>query len=233
VGPEKRKAMKQKTLKAEERKLTGRKVKILRNQGILPANVYGKKVKSLSVQVNLKEFETLYKEVGETGLVNLEVGKEERPVLIHNLQLNPKTDEIVHVDFLQVDLKVKVSAEVPVELVGESPAEKQAIGTVVQQLNEVEVEALPADLPEKFEINIEILTEVDQAIYIKDIKVDPTKVEIKADPEAIVAKVEPPQKEEVAPTPAAVPGEEVPGAAAPAAGEEVKPEEAPKEGDQK
>jgi len=227
--------MDRKVLKAEERKITGRKVKTLRSKGILPGNVYGKKIKSISVQVNLKEFESVYKEVGETGLLDLMVGKEVRPVLVHNLQVNPKSDEPVHVDFLQVDLKAKVSAEVPVELVGESPAEKQGIGTVVQQINEIEVEALPTDLPEKFEVNVEGLSEVDQAIYVKDLKVDRTKVELKSDPEAIVAKVEPPQKEEVvvAPTPAegTVPAEGI----APAEGvapAEGQPSESPKE-DQK
>ncbi len=222
--------MNKKTLKAEERKLTGRKVKNLRKQGLLPGNVYGKKVKSVSVQVDLKEFEKVYKEAGETGLVELEVGKDVRPVLIHGLQVNPKSDEPIHVDFLQVDLKAKVSAQVPVEIIGESPAEKQGIGTVVQQLNDIEVEALPTDLPEKFEINVESLTEVDQAIYVKDIKVDKEKVDLKADPEAIVAKVEPPQKEEVVEAPAPAEGEAVEGI--PAEGQapaEGTPEEAPKE----
>ena len=193
--------MVKKTLKASERKISGRKVKNLRLSGLLPANVYGKKVKSVSVQVDNKEFKALFKEVGETGLIDLEIGKDVRPVLIHHLQVNPKTDELLHVDFLQVDLKVKVTAEVPVELIGESPATKQGLGTVVQQINDIEVEALPTDLPEKFEVNIEILTEVDQAIYIKDLKVDRTKVTITTDPEAIVVKVEPPQKEEVVETP--------------------------------
>ena len=193
--------MNKKVLKAEERKISGRKVKTLRSIGLIPANVSGKKIKSVAVQVNRKEFETLYKEVGETGLIELEVGKDIRPVLVHNLQVNHKTDEIVHVDFLQVDLKVKVTAEVPVEIVGESPATKQGIGTVVQQMNTVEVEALPADLPEKFEVNIEVLVDVDQAIYVKDIKVDLSKIELKSDPDSIVVKVDPPQKEEVIETP--------------------------------
>lgn len=210
-------------LKAEVRELVGRKVKRLRLEGILPANVSGKKVKSLGVQVNLKEFEAVYKEAGETGLVSLEIEKEKevRPVLIHNLQLNPKSDLPVHVDFLQVDLKEKVTASVPVELIGESQVAKQGIGTVVQQINEVEVEALPTDLPEKFEVSIESLIEVDQAIYVKDLKYDKAKVEIKADLETIIAKVEPPQKEEVievapvavegeVPAEGAVPAEEAP-----------------------
>ncbi len=189
--------MDKQVLKAEVRKVSGRKVKNLRKEGILPANVSGKKIKSEAVQVSLKDFEKVYKEVGETGLLMLQVGSGERPVLIHNLQLNPVTGSLIHVDFLQVDLKEKVSAEVPVELTGESPAEKQAIGTVVQQLNEIEVEALPTDLPEKFQVSVEGLMEVDQAIFVKDLKVDKTKVELKADPDAIIAKVEPPQKEEV------------------------------------
>jgi len=194
-------------LKAETRKVLGRKVKNLRKQGILPGNVYGKKIKSEAVQVSLKDFEKVYKEVGETGLLSLQVGNSDKPVLVHNVQTNPVTGDIIYVDFLQVDLKEKVTAEVPVELTGESPAEKQAIGTVVQQINEIEVEALPTDLPEKFEVSVEGLSEVDQAIFVKDLKVDKSKVEIKADPEAIVAKVEPPQKEEVIVPPVAPEGE--------------------------
>ncbi len=193
--------MDKKILKAEERKISGKKVKNMRIQGILPGNVYGKKIKSLAVQVDKKEFEKVYKEVGETGLVTLQVGKEERPVLVHNVQVHPVTDEPIHIDFLQVDLKTKVTAEVPVEVTGESPAEKQGIGTVVQYLNQVEVEALPTDLIEKFVVDTSTLIEVDQAIYVKDLKVDASKVEVKTGGDEIVVKVEPPQKEEVVETP--------------------------------
>lgn len=210
--------MEKKELKAEVRKISGRKVKNLRHEGILPGNIFGKKIKSEAVQVALKDFQKVYKEVGETGLVTLVVGKDEKPVLVHNLQIDPVDESPLHVDFLQVDLKEKVEAEVPVELIGESPAEKQAIGTVVQQLNEIKVEALPADLPEKFEVSIENLAEVDQAIYVKDLKYDKSKVEIKDDLEALVAKVEPPQKEEVVAPPAPAEGE-VPAEGAPATGE--------------
>ncbi len=186
--------MSKQSLKAEKREITGRKVKNLRKQGLIPANVFGKKVDSLSIQVESKAFEEIYKEVGETGLVELSIGSEKRPVLVHGLQLNPKSDEVVHIDFLQVDLKEKVEAQVPVELTGESPAEKQSLGTVVQHINEITVEALPADLPEKFEIDKATLETVDQLIYVKDLKIDSSKVTIVTDGEAIVVKVEPPQK---------------------------------------
>jgi large subunit ribosomal protein L25 len=219
-----------KTLKAEVRKIEGRKVKTLRSEGVVPANIFGKKVKSQSVQVSLKEFEAIYKEVGETGVISLAIGSEKRPVLVHNVQLNPKTDEILHVDFHQVDLKEKIEADVPVELIGESPAEKQSLGTVVQYINEVKVEALPADLPEKFVIDISDLSEVDQAVFVKDLKIDRSKVEVKNDPEEIVVKVEPPQKEEVVEVPTPAEGEVPEEGAVPAEGETPAEGQAPTAG---
>lgn len=213
-------------LKAEKRKITGRKVSTLRKQGILPANVYGKKIKSEGLQVDLKEFKKVYEEAGETGLVELAIGKETKPVLIHDVQLNPVSDEPIHADFLQVDLTEKVTATVPVEIEGESPAEKSGIGTVVQQLNEIEVEALPANLPDRFVIDATKLEEVDQVIKVSDLAYDKSKVEVKADLEEIVVKVEPPQKEEViAPPVAPVVEGEVPAAEGEAPAEEQKTDE--------
>ncbi len=219
-------------LKSEHRELVGRKVKSLRSKGIVPANVYGNDIKSESLQLDRKQFEEIYKQAGETGLVELEVGKETKPVLIHEVQRHSVSGDILHVDFLQVDLKQKITANIPVEITGESPAEKSGLGTVVKQINEIEVEALPADLIEKFEIDASLLTEVDQAIKVSDLKYDKSKIEVKADMEAIVVKVEPPQKEEVIAAPVAVEGAE--GEVKPegeklAEGGEAKPEEAPKE----
>jgi large subunit ribosomal protein L25 len=219
--------MDKKILNAEERKLTGRKVKTIRNKGFLPGNIYGKGIKSQAVQVKSHEFKEIYKEVGETGIVTLQVDKVEHPVLVTNVQKHPVTDEIIHVDFRQVDLKAKVTAEVPVEVIGESPAEKQGIGTVVQYLKEVEIEALPADLLEKFEVDTSTLSEVDQAIYVKDLKIDKDKIEIKTNGDEIVVKVEPPQKEEVVETPIVAVGAE---GAVPAEGEATSEGQTPAEG---
>ena len=193
--------MDKKILNAESRVIKGRKVKKLRKEGIVPANIFGKKVKSKAISMKLDDFKKVYQEVGETGLINLEIKdkgqKEDRAVLISNVQMDPVSDIPVHVDFHQVDLKEKVTADVPVELTGVSPAEKQSIGTVVLYIDEIEVEALPGDLPEKFVIDISKLEAVDQAIYVKDLDIDKSKVEIKMDLEEIITKVEPPQKEEV------------------------------------
>ncbi|MFZ5365809.1 MAG: 50S ribosomal protein L25 [Patescibacteria group bacterium] len=223
-------------LQVEKRKIEGRKVKKLRREGILPANLYGKKIKSLSLQVPLNDFQKVYKEVGETGLVDLKIDSETKPVLIHNVQLHPVTGEPLHVDFHQVSLTEKTKATVPVEIIGESPAIEQGIGILIQPISEVEVEALPQDLPEHLVVDISKLAQVDEAITVADLSVDRKKVEIKADLGAIVAKIGPLEKEEVVPPPPpaeeAVPVEgEVPaeGAAPPegAPAEEAKPEEKP------
>lgn len=216
------------SLKASKREMVGRKVKNLRKQGVLPANVFGKKIKSVSIQVDVKDFEEVFKATGETGIVSLEIDKEKetRPVLVYNFQRHPVTGEPLHVDFLQVDLKEKITAHVPVETIGESPAEKQSLGTVVLLLTEIEVEALPADLPEKFEIDKTELTEVDQLVKVSDLKVDKSKVEIKTNPDEIVVKVEPPQKEEVVEAPVVAEGEApTEGGETPAEETEVKVEE--------
>ncbi len=194
------------TLKSEKRELFGRKVKRLRKAGKIPANIFGKKIKSEAVSIDNKEFIEVFEKAGETQIIDL-TGK---PVLVSNTQVDPISGEYLHIDFRQVDLTEKIEAMVPVEIEGESPAEKQSLGTVVQQIHEIEVEALPTDLPEKIIVDASILVEVDQAIYVKDLKVD-KKVEIKTDLESIVVKVEPPTKEEVVEVVAEVPAEgEVP-----------------------
>lgn len=196
---------------AEKRKVVGRKVKSLRKEDLLPANIYGKKVKSLAVQLNLKLFLDAYGETGETGIVKLKIKDEKtpRPVLIHNVQLDPVTDQPLHVDFYQVDLKEKVTTEVPIELVGESPAVKGKIGILIQPLTEVEVEALPAELPDKLELDVSSLEKVDDVVSVADLKV-PKGVKVLVLEKEVLAKIEPlAEEEEIAPSPEEVPVEEV------------------------
>ncbi len=191
---------------ADTRTVLGRKVKRLRKEGILPANIFGKKVKSTAIQLPIKEFAKVFSEAGETSIIEVELNKTKHPVLVSNIQVDPLSNNPIHVDFMEVDLKEKVTAQVPVEVVGESPAEKQGLGTVVQYVDEIEVEALPTDLPEQFIIDLTKLEEVDQQVKIGDIKYDSSKVEIKDDMETIVVKVEPQREEEPEPV---APAEEV------------------------
>jgi large subunit ribosomal protein L25 len=97
----------------------------LRKQGILPSNLFGKKIKSQALQIALNEFEKVWKEVGESGLIDIEVGEKVHPVLIHNVQIHPVSGMPLHADFHEVSLTEKTTAKVPIELIGESPAVKQ------------------------------------------------------------------------------------------------------------
>jgi large subunit ribosomal protein L25 len=215
------------TLKVEKREILGKKVKKLRREGILPASIYGKNVKSLAVQLYLKDFLPVYKKVGETGIIELNLVGEEKPrhVLIHNVQMDPVSDKPLHVDFRQVLLTERITASIPVELVGESPAVAQKLGVLIQTLSEVEVEALPTDLPEQFTVDISGLKEVDQAITVGDLK-PPAGVKILTSEKEILVKINPPTKEEVSPPPA----EEAAAAGAPA---EEKPTEEKSAGEEK
>jgi large subunit ribosomal protein L25 len=185
-------------LVVEPRNVVGKKVKKLRRDGIIPANIFGQGVKSTSIQVNLKDFAKVYNQVGETGLVELSLKDAKHPVLVHQIQKEPRTDAPLHVDFHQVNLKEKTTAHVPVVLVGEAPIEKSKEGIILQSMNEIEIEALPTDIPHNIEVDITSLTEVGQAVQVKDLKVDSSKVEIKADGEATVLSVQTAEiKEEV------------------------------------
>ncbi|OGG03892.1 hypothetical protein A2W14_05475 [Candidatus Gottesmanbacteria bacterium RBG_16_37_8] len=178
------------SLKADVRKVMGRKVKKLRQVGLLPANVFGKKIKSQAVSVNLKEFQKVFNQTGETGLIDLILDVKKIPVLINNVTYHPLTGNPLHTDFHHVDLKEKVTANVPLEIVGEAPAVKEKLGVLLSNLDELEVEALPADLPERIAVDVTNLKEVDQAIKIKDLKVS-SEIKITADPELEVVKIAP------------------------------------------
>lgn len=199
-----------KTLEAQKRKIFGRKLKRLRREGILPANIYGRGVESLAIQVNLQSFQKLLSKVGETEIVelNVEGEKKARPVLIHGTQSDPVTDQLLHADFHQVDLTEKVIVAVPIVFVGKSPAVE--VGNMLLELmNEVEVEALPTKLPSKIEIDISELKEVGDGIVVADLKL-PKEVKVQAQGEDLICKVEAPSiKEEKEEKPAEEAGVEV------------------------
>lgn len=180
--------MKREVLTAEKRTITGKKVKHLRREGILPANMFGKGIKSISLQLPLKDFERVYGEVHETGLVDLTIDKEVHPVLIQNIHIQPITHTPLHADFFKVNLKEKVKAMIPVIGVGEPKAITDKIGVLLQTLSEVEVESLPADLPENIEISLEGLAQIDDSLTVADLKV-PSGVAILAEPAEMIFRI--------------------------------------------
>lgn len=185
------------TLKAQPRLVVGRHVSQLRRQGWVPANVFGKDAPSANVQIEEKPLLQFLQEAGESSLMYLQVAgdKADRPVMIAELRWNPVTERLQHVGLHQVNLKEKITTAVPVKLVGEAPAEQAKQGILVQLLDEVEIEALPADMPEAVEAHVAGLAAVNDAVYVKDIQVA-AQLAVKSDPEAIVAKIEPLAAEE-------------------------------------
>lgn len=180
--------MKRESLKAEKRTITGKRVKHLRREGILPANMFGKGIKSISLQLPLVEFKNVYGLVHETGLVDLTVDGETHPILIQNVHSHPITHTPLHADFFKVNLKEKVKASIPLIAVGEPKAVTDKVGVLLQPLSEVEVEALPADLPENIEVNVANLAQIDESISIEDLKA-PAGVEILAEPAEMVFRI--------------------------------------------
>jgi len=165
------------TFSAQSRTILGKKTKNLRKVGLVPANVMGHNIDSVPLTVDRQAFKKLYSKVGDTGLFYLELGDEkvDRPVLIDQVSFHPVTGDVVHVVMKQVDLKEKISAEIPVELVGEFDVKEATVLTVHPT---IEVEALPTDLPEKFEVDISLFTEVGQSVLFKDLVFDRSKVEL-------------------------------------------------------
>lgn len=190
-------------LSAQKREIFGKKVKALRKQGLIPAELYGHGQENIHLSVPTKEFLKVFKEAGESTIIRLkvkskegEVKSEEFNVLIHDLQKNPLTDEISHIDFYQVRMGEKITISVPLEFIGEAPAVREKEGILVRAMQEVEVEALPADLPRSIEVNLDELSEIGMSIYVKDLRVV-KGVEILVEPETVVATVTEPVKEEV------------------------------------
>ncbi len=183
------------SLSAKIRKTRGKKVKTLLKKGVLPGVLYGPKIKGENLEVDLKEFEKVHQEAGESTLISLEIDKKKYLVLIHDLKLNPLTDKFIHVDFYQPSLEKEIEIKIPIILEGVPEAVKNLGGTLIKNISEVEVRALPQNLPKEIKVNIEGLKTFEDHILIKDLKVA-EKVKILRNPGEIVAQVTPPEKVE-------------------------------------
>lgn len=156
-------------LAVQSRTITGKKVKALRKEGLVPAELYGHGIENLHLSVAAKDFAKVFKHVGQTSVVTLVVGKEKRPAMIHEVGHNFLTGEVVYVDFHQIRMDEKITAKVPLEFKGEAPAVKEKGAVVNKAILEVEVEALPNDMPHNIEVDLTVLNDIDKSIYIKDI----------------------------------------------------------------
>ncbi len=182
-------------LRVEERNIFGKKLKPLREEGKLPAVLYGAKAKNKPLFVNLKDFIKIWKEAGESTIVDLKEGEKEFNVLIHEVDIDPIKNKPIHVDFLAVRMDELISAPTPLVFEGEAPAVKSLGGVLVKVMHEVEVEALPGDLPHELKVDISKLEVFDDKITLGDV-VLPKGVSIIASLDEVIALVEPPRGEE-------------------------------------
>jgi large subunit ribosomal protein L25 len=213
-------------LKATQREVWRKKTRFLRRQGITPTHLYGHNIKSLALQCNTDELQQLLAQAGKTRLIDLEIdGERPRSVFVREIQRDEVSRYLLHVDFYQVKKTEKIAVEVPIVLVGEAPALKGKGRMLTHGLTSLNIESLPGNVPPQIEVDLTRLEEVEQAIQVKDIVLDP-EITVHADPEQLVAKisevmvkveeVEAPAEEE-----AEAPAEEE---AAEAPGEEKPPE---------
>lgn len=223
-------------LEAQKREESGKKLKAVRREGLIPAVVYGRKIKPLSIVIDGKNFirTILRSEAGMNAIVSLKVAGEKTkaiPVLTHEVQRDPLTDEILHVDFRHIVMDEAIKTRVHIELIGLPIGVKETGGVLVSGLREVEVECLPTDIPDKYEIDVSEL-KIGDSLHVSDLA-QVAKVKILTTPTEMIANCSPPTKEEVAPAPIPTP-EEVAAAAAAApeaaeavAEEKVKEKSAP------
>jgi large subunit ribosomal protein L25 len=171
---------------------TGRHVKHLRREGQVPAILYGHQVEPVSLSADQRSLERIWLRAGRTHLVDLRVdGGTATKVIIRALQLNPRTNRPQHADFFAVNLKEKLTADVPVILVGESPAaEETKVGQLQQTLMSVKVECLPSDLPSQISVDVSGLTELDQSISMSDVTL-PHGVNLVHDTDEQIVKIVP------------------------------------------
>ena len=177
-------------LKVTTRDVLGKKVRFLRRQGITPVHLYGHGIESVALQCDTYQLQGVLAEVGQTRLINLKFEGERRPrtVVVREVQKGIRPGELYHVDFYQVQMAEMMKVDVPIILVGESPVLKSRENMLSQDLNILNIQCLPANIPASIEIDIFVLTEIDQAIRVKDIELD-DEITVLNDPELVVARI--------------------------------------------
>lgn len=183
-------------LRAIIREVKGKAVRDLRRRGEIPAVLYGRKKENLNLSIATRDFHKLYREAGTSSIIALDIAEKGiKNVLVQDIAFDPVTDAPIHLDFYEVSMSEKITTAVPLKFVGDSAAVIELGGTLVTNKSEVEVECLPADLPHEIEADLSLLKDFDTALHVSDIKVG-AGVEIKDDPDEVIAIVEPPRSEE-------------------------------------
>ena len=179
------------------RDVYGKQNKRLRTTGVVPGVLFGKKIGSISVQVDAKALEMLYHQAGRTGVVKVSVdGGQPTSAIIKSVQRNPLTRRPLHVDLFAVDLTQEMLADIPLVFIGTSSAVELEGAILFTSLDHLKVRGLPGDLPHEIEVDLSPLVDLEATIHVRDLRVD-EKVTVINDPDELVAKVTPPREEEV------------------------------------
>lgn len=181
-------------LNAQKREIIGSGLNNLRKSGYVPAVLYGKNQESIPLQITIKDFKKAFDSAGESTLVYVNVDGQSYPTIIHDVSKDVTDDSILHIDFYKVRLDEKIKAKVTVNFQGESSAVKDLGGIFVRNINELEIEAFPQDLPHEIVVDISSLKSMGDRILIKDLKLD-SKLKVIAEAEEILATVQEPMSE--------------------------------------
>jgi len=180
---------------AAPRKVIGKQVKALRRAGLVPANLYGRSVEPVSLQIDAKTLKRVLMQAGQSRLITLNVqGREPVQALAREIQREPITGSLYHVDLFAVSMTERIKLDVRIVLVGESPAVQRGEGVLVHALNIVQIECLPGDLIDSIRLDISGLDKVDAHYAVKDLPVS-AGVQILADPDETVVRVTPVREE--------------------------------------
>jgi len=185
-------------IQAQKREILGKKVKHLREKGLIPAELYGHGRENIHLSIPADIFHDVYEDAGEHAVVNLTIDKKSIPVLINSVQRHPITQEVLAVDLYQVKMDEKVTTHVPLKFDGVSPAADDLGGVLVQTMNEIEIEAFPGDIPDGIMVDLSSLRELDTSIYVKDLSVE-GNYSFTVEPDTVVASVSTPREEEEEP----------------------------------
>jgi large subunit ribosomal protein L25 len=183
-------------IKAEERDVVGKQVRALRRDGKLPAVVYGFGIEPISIILDAHSASRILAKATSSSLVTIELAGKQYPTLVREKQYDFIRNELIHVDFLAVSMTEKITANVGIVVEGTAPSVREFNAIIVNSLTELEVECLPADLPERFIVDISGLAEIGDGIYVRDLT-PPANVEFLNDPDEIIVVATAMAEEEV------------------------------------
>ena len=183
-------------LEVSPRQVVGKKVKALRRQGITPLHVYGNGMDSVALQAETKKLQRVVYQVGKNIPVSLGIDgvKDQNISFVREVQLHPITGRLLHVDFYRVNVTERMQAQVPIILTGEAPAVRLQRGVLMQAIYSLTVESLPMDVPESIQLDVSNLDDFEKAIRVSDVAL-PSEVTILAEPDEMIARVNPPRVE--------------------------------------